>query len=413
MIPPGLDPAAPWDNHRFTVTSWSTRPTSGVQGHRRRHRAWPARRPRPRWPSSATRSRPSRSTTRRGGRTRSPPRAASTRRRTTAATATASTASSTTRSRAATSAPARPTSTGWPRCRRTSSTSASPRACRSPASTAACSTTARFGGAQGRRTFYARGQTGQQLLLGAYQALARQVAPASVDAAHAHGAARRRGRSTAARAGIVVRDLLTGEVAVARRPRRRARHRRLLQRRSSCRPTPRRCNVTAVWRAHRRGAALRQPVLHADPPDVHPAVRRLPVEADADVASRCATTAASGCRARPATTARPNQIPEDERDYFLERRYPSFGNLVAARHRLARRQARCRRRAAASARAERRVPRLRRRHRAARRGRRRASATGTSSRCTSGSPARTRTRCRCASTRRRTTRWAGSGSTTS
>ena len=101
----------------------------------------------------------------------SPPRAASTPPRTTRTTATASTASSTTPSRAATSAPARPTSTAWPRSASTSSTSASPRACRSPASTAACWPTARFGGAQVSRTFYCRGQTGQQLLLGAYQAL--------------------------------------------------------------------------------------------------------------------------------------------------------------------------------------------------------------------------------------------------
>ncbi len=62
-----------------------------------------------------------------------------------------------------------------PAQRAASSTSAWPRACPSPGSTAACSTTARFGGAQVSRTFYARGQTGQQLLLGAYQALARQI----------------------------------------------------------------------------------------------------------------------------------------------------------------------------------------------------------------------------------------------
>ena len=139
-----------------------------------------------------------------------------------------------------------------------------------------------FGGAQVSRTFYARGQTGQQLLLGAYQQMARQVGLGNVR--------------------LWNRD----------RARRRRRHRRSLRRHRHPRPAHRRdrhrtpahavilctggygnvfflstnamaCNVTAAWRAHRRGALLRQPVLHADPPDVHPAVRRLPVEADPDV----------------------------------------------------------------------------------------------------------------------------------
>ena len=82
-----------------------------------------------------------------------------------------STACSTTPSRAATSARARPTSTASPRSRSTSSTSARRRACRSRASTAALLANRSFGGAQVSRTFYARGQTGQQLLLGAYAAL--------------------------------------------------------------------------------------------------------------------------------------------------------------------------------------------------------------------------------------------------
>ena len=108
----------------------------------------------------------------------------------------------------------------------------------------------------------------------------------------------------------------------------------------------------------------------------------------------------------------PDQIPEAERDYFLERRYPAFGNLVprdvASRAIKREVDAGPRRRAAE----ERRVPRLRRRDRAARHATSSRSATATSSRCTSASPARTRTRCRCASTPPSTTRWAGSGSTT-
>ena len=210
--------------------------------------------------------------------------------------------------------------------RSTSSTRWSPRACRSPASTAACSTTARFGGAQVSRTFYARGQTGQQLLLGAYQQLARQIGLGNVrlfnrielvDVVVIDGRC----------AGIVTRDLITGEIAVARRPRRGAGHRRLRQR---LLPVDQRDELQ-----RHRGVAgpptrrlLRQPVLHADPPDVHPAGRRLPVEAHADVASRCATTAGSGCRRTPTTTRPADQIPEDERDYYLERLYPSFGNLA-------------------------------------------------------------------------------------
>ena len=122
-----------------------------------------------------------------------------------------SSGSSTTRSRAATSARARPTSTGSRRSRTRSSTRRPRRACRSRASTAGCSTTARSAARRSSRTFYARGQTGQQLLLGAYQAMMRQVAAGKVklhtrtemlDVVVDDGVAR----------GIVVRDLLTGEV---------------------------------------------------------------------------------------------------------------------------------------------------------------------------------------------------------
>ena len=138
-----------------------------------------------------------------------------------------------------------------------------------------------FGGAQVSRTFYARGQTGQQLLLGAYQQMARQVGLGNVklwnrvelvDVVVIDGRC----------AGIVTRDLLTGEVTLARRPRRRARHRRLRQR---LLPVDQRHGLQRHGgvAGPPQGRLLRQPVLHADPPDVHPAVRRLPVEAHADV----------------------------------------------------------------------------------------------------------------------------------
>ncbi len=126
-----------------------------------------------------------------------------------------------------------------------------------------------FGGAQVSRTFYARGQTGQQLLLGAYQALERQIAAGTVEMHARHemldlvvvdGRAR----------GIVVRDLVTGEITTVARRRGRARLRRLRQRvlpvheRQGLATSPRSGGRTA-------GRPVRQPLLHADPPDLHPA----------------------------------------------------------------------------------------------------------------------------------------------
>ena len=238
----------------------------------------------------------------------------------------ASTACSTTRSRAATSGPARATCTAWPRSASTSSTRWSPRVCRSPASTAACSTTARFGGAQVSRTFYARGQTGQQLLLGAYQQLARQIGLGGVrlfnrielvDTVVIDGRC----------AGIVTRDLLTGEIQSHAGARRGAGHRRLRQR---------------VLPLHQRdelqrhgGMAgpptrrlLRQPVLHADPPDVHPAGRRHAVEAHADERVAAQRRSGVGAEERRRRRGRPTRSPRHDRDYYLERLYPSFGNLA-------------------------------------------------------------------------------------
>ena len=113
-----------------------------------------------------------------------------------------------------------------------------------------------FGGAQVSRTFYARGQTGQQLLLGAYQAMMRQVALGNVELfarTEMLEVVVHEGRA----AGVVVRDLLTGEVRLARRARRRAGHGRLQQRRSSSPPTPRR--RTPRRSGGRTGGARRWP----------------------------------------------------------------------------------------------------------------------------------------------------------
>ena len=88
------------------------------------------------------------------------------------------------------------------------------------------------------------------------------------------------------------------------------------------------CNATAIWRAYKRGAAVRQSLLHADPPDLHPGHRRLPVQAHADERVAAQRRPHLGARSRRATSVRPDQIPEAERDYYLERKYPAFGNLV-------------------------------------------------------------------------------------
>ena len=138
-----------------------------------------------------------------------------------------------------------------------------------------------FGGAQVSRTFYARGQTGQQLLLGAYQQMAKQVGIGTVtlwnrvelvDVVVIDGRC----------AGIVTRDLLNGEV------RSHAGHAVVLATGGYgnvffLSTNAMACNVTGRVASPPPRRLLRQPVLHADPPDVHPAVRRLPVEVDADV----------------------------------------------------------------------------------------------------------------------------------
>ena len=211
--------------------------------------------------------------------------------------------------------------------------------------------------------------------------------------------------------GIVARDLITGAVAVALRPRGGARHRRLRQR---LLPLHQREGAATSPRSGGRTSGARY---MANPcfTQIHPTC----IPASDDFQSKL-TLMSESLRndgriwvPKEFDDARsPDQIPEDERDYFLERRYPAFGNLVprdvASRAVEARGRRRPRRRPAE----ERRVPRLRRRDRPARAATSSRSATATSSRCTSASPARTRTRSPCASTPPSTTRWAGSGSTT-
>jgi succinate dehydrogenase / fumarate reductase flavoprotein subunit len=182
-----------------------------------------------------------------------------------------------------------------------------------------------FGGAQVSRTFYARGQTGQQLLLGAYQSMMRQVDAGTVrllpqremlDLVIIDGRAR----------GIVARNLVSGEI----------------ERWSAdavCLATGGygtayylstnavNSNVTAAWRAHKRGALFANPCFT----QIHPTC--IPVSGDHQskltlMSESLRNDGRVWVPKRQGDARPPDQIPEEERDYYLERRYPSFGNLV-------------------------------------------------------------------------------------
>ena len=182
-----------------------------------------------------------------------------------------------------------------------------------------------FGGAQVSRTFYARGQTGQQLLLGAYQALQRQVGlgrcrmfprTEMLDLAVVDGAAR----------GVVVRDLVTGAIA------RHAAHAVVLATGGYgnvyyLSTNARGSNATAIWRAHLRGAGFANPCFT----QVHPTCIPVSGNHQAKLTLMSESLRNDGrvwVPARAGDDRAPADIPEAERDYFLERRYPAFGNLV-------------------------------------------------------------------------------------
>ncbi|MFM7044412.1 MAG: fumarate reductase/succinate dehydrogenase flavoprotein subunit [Ilumatobacteraceae bacterium] len=182
-----------------------------------------------------------------------------------------------------------------------------------------------FGGAQVSRTFYARGQTGQQLLLGAYQQLARQVGLGNVtlwnrtelvDVVVIDGRA----------AGIVTRDLVTGEI------RSHSAHAVVL-----CTggygnvfflsTNAMACNVTAAWRAHRKGALFANPCYT----QIHPTCIPQADDTQSKLTLMSESLRNDGRVWVPKLVGderAPDQIPEDERDYYLERLYPSFGNLA-------------------------------------------------------------------------------------
>ncbi len=182
-----------------------------------------------------------------------------------------------------------------------------------------------FGGAQVSRTFYARGQTGQQLLLGAYSALVRQVGlgtvklfphremlePVVVDG-HAKG--------------IVTRNLVTGELqrfsadAVVLAT---GGYTNVFDLSTSARGS----NATAIWRAHRRGAAFANPCFT----QIHPTC--IPVSGDYQskltlMSESLRNDGRVWVPRTPGDRRPPGQIPEEERDYYLERKYPAYGNLA-------------------------------------------------------------------------------------
>ena len=182
-----------------------------------------------------------------------------------------------------------------------------------------------FGGAQVSRTFYARGQTGQQLLLGAYQAMMRQVAAGKIDlytrtemldVVVDEGKAR----------GVVVRDLLTGEV------RSHAAHAVVLATGGYSNAfflstNAKASNATAIWRAHKRGAAFANPCFT----QIHPTCIPQSDDTQSKLTLMSESLRNDGRIWVPLEAGddrTPGAIPEAERDYFLERRYPAFGNLV-------------------------------------------------------------------------------------
>jgi succinate dehydrogenase / fumarate reductase flavoprotein subunit len=183
-----------------------------------------------------------------------------------------------------------------------------------------------FGGAQVSRTFYARGQTGQQLLLGAYQALSRQIADGKVkmyprtemlDLVMVNGVAR----------GIVTRDMVSGRLDVHTADAvilATGGYGNVFYLSTNAKG----CNVTATWRAHRRGALFANPCFT----QIHPTC--IPVSGDYQSKLTLMSESLRNDgrvwvpKRKEDVGKAPADIPEADRDYYLERKYPSFGNLV-------------------------------------------------------------------------------------
>lgn len=182
-----------------------------------------------------------------------------------------------------------------------------------------------FGGTQVKRTFYAAGQTGQQLLIGAYQALERQVAKGNVKMYTRHemlevviidGKAR----------GVICRNLITGELE------RYFGHAVVLASGGYgnvfyLSTNAMGSNVTAAWKAHKKGAYFGNPCFT----QIHPTCIPVSGEHQSKLTLMSESLRNDGriwVPKQKGDTRKANDIPEDERDYFLERRYPAFGNLV-------------------------------------------------------------------------------------
>jgi succinate dehydrogenase / fumarate reductase, flavoprotein subunit len=182
-----------------------------------------------------------------------------------------------------------------------------------------------FGGAQVSRTFYARGQTGQQLLLGAYQALERQVSLGKVEMFTRHEMQELIVVDGHAR-GIVTRDLVTGQVEAHLGD-------------AVCLATggygnvfylatyAKGCNGTAIWRAYKKGAAFGNPCFT----QIHPTCIPVTGEYQSKLTLMSESLRNDGriwVPRQKGDTRAPGSVPEAERDYYLERMYPSFGNLA-------------------------------------------------------------------------------------
>jgi succinate dehydrogenase / fumarate reductase flavoprotein subunit len=182
-----------------------------------------------------------------------------------------------------------------------------------------------FGGAQLSRTFYARGQTGQQLLLGAYSAMMRQVAAGTVEMMNRREMVDIVLKNGKAR-GIVARNLVTGELEAY------AGHAVLMCTGGYANvfylsTNAATCNVSAAWAAYKRGAGFANPCFT----QIHPTCIPRSGEHQSKLTLMSESLRNDGRIWVPKTKGdkRPaNSIPEEERDYFLERRYPAFGNLV-------------------------------------------------------------------------------------
>lgn len=182
-----------------------------------------------------------------------------------------------------------------------------------------------FGGVQVSRTFYARGQTGQQLLLGVYSALSRQVKTGQVKLLTRYEMLDLVVDKDRAK-GIVCRDLVTGQL------KRFAADAIVLATGgyapvfflSTCAVN---CNSTAIWRSHRRGAYFANPCFT----QIHPTAIPQAGEFQSKLTLMSESLRNDGrvwVPLRPGDKRKANDIPDNERDYFLERRYPAFGNMV-------------------------------------------------------------------------------------